>query len=34
MYNFGSALALGAGVDKDERAALGWFQRAGALGHA
>jgi TPR repeat protein len=34
MYNYGSALALGAGIDKDEAAALGWFQRAGAMGHA
>ena len=34
MYNWGSALGLGAGVAQDEQAALGWFQKAAALGHA
>jgi len=34
MYNYGSALALGAGLTQDKAAALGWFQKAMALGHA
>jgi TPR repeat protein len=34
MYNYASALGLGAGVAKDEAAALAWFQKAAALGHA
>jgi uncharacterized protein len=34
MYNYGSALALGAGVIRDERAAFAWFERAAGLGHA
>ena len=34
MYNYAGALGLGAGVPQDEAAAMGWFQRAAALGHA
>ncbi|HEY0269771.1 MAG TPA: tetratricopeptide repeat protein [Sphingomonas sp.] len=34
MYNYAGALGLGAGVARDEMAALGWFQRAASLGHA
>ncbi|HEY4366779.1 MAG TPA: tetratricopeptide repeat protein [Steroidobacteraceae bacterium] len=34
MYNYAGALGLGAGVPKDDAAALAWFQKAAALGHA
>ncbi|WP_336962826.1 tetratricopeptide repeat protein [Sphingobium aquiterrae] len=34
MYNYGSALGLGSGIARDERAALDWFRKAAALGHA
>jgi TPR repeat protein len=34
MYNYGSALALGAGPAQDKAEALAWFQKAAAMGHA
>ena len=34
MYNFATLLALGAGVAEDKAAALGWLERAAALGNA
>ena len=34
MYNYGTALALGEGVTEDKAAALGWFEKAAALGNA
>lgn len=34
MYNWATALALGAGVAEDKAAALGWFEKAAALGNA
>jgi TPR repeat protein len=34
MYNYATALALGAGVAEDKPAALGWLERAAALGFA
>ena len=34
MYNWATALALGAGVTEDKTAALGWFEKAAALGNA
>ncbi|MDB5736585.1 MAG: hypothetical protein JWO65_253 [Sphingomonas bacterium] len=34
MYNYAGALGLGSGVDRDEAAATGWFQKAAAMGHA
>ncbi len=34
MYNYAGALGQGIGVEKDERAAVAWFGRAAALGHA
>lgn len=34
MYNYATALTLGAGVDEDKGAALGWLRKAAALGNA
>lgn len=34
MYNYATALALGEGVAEDKPAALGWFEKAAALGNA
>lgn len=34
MYNYATALALGDGVTEDKPAALGWFEKAAALGNA
>jgi len=34
MYNYATALALGQGIPVDRPGALGWFERAAALGHA
>jgi len=34
MYNYATALALGAGVAEDKLAALAWFEKAAALGNA
>ncbi len=34
MYNYATMLALGNGVDEDRAAALAWFEKAAALGHA
>ena len=34
MYNYATALALGDGVTEDKAAALGWFEKAAALGNA
>jgi len=34
MYNYATALTLGAGVPEDKHAALGWFRKAAALGNA
>lgn len=34
MYNYATALALGEGVTEDKVAALGWFEKAAALGNA
>lgn len=33
MYNYATALALGDGVTEDKPAALGWFEKAAALGN-
>ena len=34
MYNYATALALGAGIDEDKDAALGWLEQASARGFA
>ncbi|MCX8475168.1 MAG: tetratricopeptide repeat protein [Sphingomonas sp.] len=34
MYNYATALALGDGVAEDKAAALGWFEKAAAMGNA
>jgi len=34
MYNYATALALGAGLTEDKAAALGWFEKAAAMGNA
>lgn len=34
MYNYATALALGAGLTEDKAAALAWFEKAAALGNA
>ena len=34
MYNYATALTLGEGVAEDRAAALGWFEKAAALGNA
>lgn len=34
MYNFATALTLGEGVAEDKAAALGWFEKAAAMGNA
>jgi hypothetical protein len=34
MYNYATALTLGAGVAEDKPAALGWFEKAAAMGNA
>jgi hypothetical protein len=34
MYNYATALALGAGVVEDKTAAFAWFEKAAALGNA
>ncbi|MBO9714551.1 tetratricopeptide repeat protein [Sphingomonas sp.] len=34
MYNYAAALALGAGLARDRKAALAWFRKAAARGHA
>ncbi|NYE21612.1 hypothetical protein FHW18_004044 [Pigmentiphaga litoralis] len=34
MYNYATALALGAGVDADRKEAFAWLSKAAALGHA
>ncbi|MEP9358112.1 tetratricopeptide repeat protein [Sphingomonas sp. KR3-1] len=34
MYNYATALALGAGLTEDKAAALAWFQKAAAMGNA
>lgn len=34
MYNYATALTLGEGVAEDKAAALGWFEKAAAMGNA
>jgi TPR repeat protein len=34
MYNYATALALGAGLTEDKATALAWFQKAAAMGNA
>lgn len=34
MYNYATALALGDGIAEDKAAALGWFDKAAAMGNA
>jgi TPR repeat protein len=34
MYNYATALALGEGLTEDKAAALGWFEKAAAMGNA
>jgi hypothetical protein len=34
MYNYATSLTLGEGVREDKAAALGWFEKAAAMGNA